>query len=229
MSDNPEQVSHGHQEDEVHLQDIHPEDHFPGHYKDNVEIPISKFLTCIVTSITTKTAWINVLVMFTILIQVTLRYGFHAGEAWVDELIWHLYAFFMFGLSYAITTDAHIRVDIAHMRFSRRAQRIVEVLGITLMIMPFTIIILDHSIGWVVHSFMSNEFSENTTGLPYRWVVKSLLPISLVLIFIASLSELIKNVVMLIHGEDLTNYHPSDSGSAIGRLFAPVVTKNEEI
>ncbi len=97
MSDNPEQVSPDNQQDDLHMQDIHPEDHFPGHYKDNIEIPISKFLTCIVTSITTKTAWLNVIVMLTILIQVTLRYGFHAGEAWVDELIWHFYAFFMFG------------------------------------------------------------------------------------------------------------------------------------
>ena len=66
MSDNPEQVSPDNQQDDLHMQDIHPEDHFPGHYKDNIEIPISKFLTCIVTSITTKTAWLNVIVMITI-------------------------------------------------------------------------------------------------------------------------------------------------------------------
>ena len=204
-----------------------PEDHFPGHHSDNVYIPIVSFLTSIVTAITTKTAWINLLVMFTILVQVTLRYGFHAGEAWVDEFIWHLYAFFMFGLSYAITTDSHIRVDIMHMKFSRKKQRIIEVLGIIFLIMPFTIIILDHSVGWVHHSFVANEFSENTTGLPYRWVVKSLLPISLVLIFIASLSELIKNVVILIHGEDLKNTDSGNGGSAIGRLFTPTITNKE--
>ena len=206
-----------------------PEDHFPGHYSDNVHIPIVSFLTSIVTTITTKTAWINLLVMFTILIQVTLRYGFHAGEAWVDEFIWHLYAFFMFGLSYAITTDSHIRVDIAHMKFSRRKQRIIEVFGIIFLIMPFTIIIFDHSIGWVHHSFVANEFSENTTGLPYRWIVKSLLPISLVLIFIASLSELIKNIVLLIHGENLTDNQSSESSSAIGRLFTPTTTNQKEV
>ena len=206
-----------------------PEDHFPGHYSDNVHIPIVSFLTSIVTTITTKTAWINLLVMFTILIQVTLRYGFHAGEAWVDEFIWHLYAFFMFGLSYAITTDSHIRVDIAHMKFTRRKQRIIEVLGIVFLIMPFTIIIFDHSIGWVHHSFVANEFSENTTGLPYRWIVKSLLPISLVLIFIASLSELIKNIVLLIHGENLTDNQSSGSSSAIGRLFTPTTNNHKEV
>ncbi|SVA65676.1 uncharacterized protein METZ01_LOCUS118530 [marine metagenome] len=206
-----------------------PKDLFPDQKKDNVHIPIVSFLTSIVTTITTKTAWINMLVMFTILVQVTLRYGFHAGEAWVDEFIWHLYAFFMFGLSYAITTDSHIRVDIAHMKFTRRKQRIIEVLGIVFLIMPFTIIIFDHSVGWVHHSFMANEFSENTTGLPYRWVVKSLLPISLVLIFIASLSELIKNIVLLIHGENVTDNRSSDGGSAIGRLFTPTITNHKEV
>ena len=206
-----------------------PEDHFPGHYSDNVHIPIVSFLTSIVTTITTKTAWINLLVMFTILIQVTLRYGFHAGEAWVDEFIWHLYAFFMFGLSYAITTDSHIRVDIVHMKFTKKKQRIIEVLGIVFLIMPFTIIIFDHSVGWVHHSFMANEFSENTTGLPYRWIVKSLLPISLVLIFIASLSELIKNIVLLIHGENLTDNQSSGSSSAIGRLFTPTTNNHKEV
>ncbi len=206
-----------------------PEELFPDHQKDNVHIPIVSFLTSIVTAITTKTAWINMLVMFTILIQVTLRYGFHAGEAWVDEFIWHLYAFFMFGLSYAITTDSHIRVDIVHMKFTKKKQRIIEVLGIVFLIMPFTIIIFDHSVGWVHHSFMANEFSENTTGLPYRWVVKSLLPISLVLIFIASLSELIKNIVLLIHGENVTDNRSNDGGSAIGRLFTPTITNHKEV
>jgi len=206
-----------------------PKDLFPDQKKDNVHIPIVSFLTSIVTTITTKTAWINLLVMFTILIQVTLRYGFHAGEAWVDEFIWHLYAFFMFGLSYAITTDSHIRVDIVHMKFTKKKQRIIEVLGIVFLIMPFTIIIFDHSVGWVHHSFMANEFSENTTGLPYRWVVKSLLPISLVLIFIASLSELIKNIVLLIHGENVTDNRSSDGGSAIGRLFTPTITNHKEV
>ncbi len=206
-----------------------PKDLFPDQKKDNVHIPIVSFLTSIVTIITTKTAWINMLVMFTILVQVTLRYGFHAGEAWVDEFIWHLYAFFMFGLSYAITTDSHIRVDIVHMKFTKKKQRIIEVLGIVFLIMPFTIIIFDHSVGWVHHSFMANEFSENTTGLPYRWVVKSLLPISLVLIFIASLSELIKNIVLLIHGENVTDNRSSDGGSAIGRLFTPAITNHKEV
>jgi TRAP-type mannitol/chloroaromatic compound transport system permease small subunit len=204
------------------------QDNSTSHYQADVHIPIASFLTSIVTTITTKTAWINLLVMLTILINVVLRYGFHNSPAYVDEVIWHLYAFFMFGLAHAITTDAHIRVDIVHMNLSKKKQRIIEILGITFLIMPFTIIIFDHSIDWAYHSFVVNEFSENTTGLPYRWVVKSLLPISMVLIFIASLSELIKNIVLFFHDENLVNNHPSDNSSAIGRLFTPTITNSKE-
>ena len=203
--------------------------HFAECDNKDVRVPVSSFLTSIVTTITTKTAWFNVVVMLIILIQVTLRYGFNSGEAWVDELIWHFYAFFMFGLSYAITSDSHIRVDIMHMRLSKRKQRIIEVLGILFLIMPFTIIIFDHSIGWVHHSFMANEFSENTTGLPYRWIVKSLLPASLILIFIASLSELIKNVVLLIYSNTSTDKTlDSKKNNSLLRFFYPVIKNPKE-
>ncbi len=84
MSDNPEQVSPDNQQDEVHLEDIHPEDHFPGHHKENIEVPISTFLTSIVTSIVSKTAWINVLVIVIILIhgeEVTNNHPSDSGSA----------------------------------------------------------------------------------------------------------------------------------------------------
>jgi len=41
------------------------------------------------------------------------------------------------------------------------------------------------------------------------------------------LSELIKNVVILIHGEDLKNTDSGNGGSAIGRLFTPTITNKE--
>jgi TRAP-type mannitol/chloroaromatic compound transport system permease small subunit len=200
----------------------------PDHYENNVRIPIVSFLTSIVTKITTKTAWINLLVMLVIMINVVLRYGFHNSPAYVDEVIWHLYAFFMFGLAHAITTDAHIRVDIVHMNLTKKKQRVIEILGIIFLIMPFTIIIFDHSTGWTYHSFVVNEFSENTTGLPYRWVVKSLVPISMILIFIASLSELIKNIILLFHDEKLIDNRQSGNRSTIGRLFTPTITNLKE-
>ncbi len=57
-------------------------------------------------------SWANFVLIFVIVVQVTLRYGFGRGMVALEELEWHLYAVaFMFGLSYAVVTDAHVRVD----------------------------------------------------------------------------------------------------------------------
>jgi TRAP-type mannitol/chloroaromatic compound transport system permease small subunit len=184
-------------------------------------IPIVSFLNKIVTKIAGVTAWLNVALMLIILTQVILRYGFHNGLVALEEIIWHLYAVaFMFGISYAITTDSHIRVDIIHMHLPIKTQRIIEILGILFLLMPFVVIILDHSLEWVSESFRVSETSSNPTGLPYRWIIKSIIPISLILIFIAALAKLIEEVVLLKNSSSKNNRMPGRV-SMIRELFRP--------
>jgi len=187
----------------------------------HIHIPIVSFLNKIVTRIAEATAWLNVALIFIILTQVTLRYGFNSGMATLEELIWHLYAIaFMFGVAYAITTDSHIRVDIIHSFLSKKSQRIIEILGILFLLMPFIIIVLDHSLAWVAESYRVLESSSSPTGLPYRWIIKSVIPITLVLMFIAALARLIKEVVLLIKHD---NHSTEASGRVlmIKKLFSP--------
>lgn len=149
-------------------------------------------------------AWANVVLIAIILIQVTLRYGFNNGLVPLEELIWHLYALaMMFGLSYAVTNDSHIRVDLIHMNLSKNARYVIEILGLLALLMPFLWIIIHHSLGWVLQSYEMGEASSNPTGLPYRWVVKSVLPLSFILLFIAAVARLVQSVLLLMHkGQD---------------------------
>ncbi|WP_291927795.1 TRAP transporter small permease subunit [Candidatus Thioglobus sp.] len=191
-------------------------------------IPIVSFLNKIVTKVAETTAWLNVALILIILTQVTLRYGFHNGLVALEELIWHLYAVaFMFGISYAITTDSHIRVDIIHANMSIKSQRIVEILGILLLLMPFIVIILDHSLGWVSESYRVLESSSNPTGLSYRWIIKSIIPISLVLMFIAALAKLIEESIFLISHNNIRNHTPGRV-SMIKHLFSPQFQNNNQ-
>jgi len=90
-------------------------------------IPIVKILNNIVQRICETCAWFNVLLIFIIIAQVILRYGFNNGQVVLEELIWHFYAVaFMFGIAYSITNDSHIRVDLVHMKLPRRVQHIVS-------------------------------------------------------------------------------------------------------
>jgi len=83
-------------------------------------------------------SWANFLLIFVIVVQVTLRYGFGRGMVALEELEWHLYAVaFMFGLSYAVVTDAHVRVDLISIRMSTAARAWVEIMGILFLLLPF--------------------------------------------------------------------------------------------
>ncbi len=163
-------------------------------------IPIVEFLNAIVRRIAETTAWLNVALIGVILLQVVMRYGFNRGQVPLEELMWHLYAIaFMFGMAYAITNDSHIRVDIVHMALPKRAQHVFEILGIALLLMPFLWIIFDHSLDWVIQSYKVSESSSSPTGLPYRWIIKAVVPVTMVLLFIAAIARLIQEVSLLLH------------------------------
>jgi TRAP-type mannitol/chloroaromatic compound transport system permease small subunit len=173
-------------------------------------IPVVEFLNGIVRKVAETTAWFNVLLIAVILLQVVMRYGFNHGLVPLEELMWHLFAIaFMFGMAYSITNDSHIRVDIVHMNLPRRAQHILEILGILLLLFPFLWILFDHSIGWAYEAWRVGEASANPTGLPYRWIIKSVVPLTAVLMFIAALARLIQETLLLLHyGKEPEELYP---------------------
>lgn len=163
-------------------------------------IPIVDFLNGIVRRVAETTAWLNVALIGVILLQVVLRYGFNKGLVPLEELMWHLYAIaFMFGIAYAVTNDSHIRVDVVHMSLPKRTQHVFEILGILCLLMPVLWVLFDHSLGWVAEAYRVNESSQNPTGLPYRWLIKGVVPVTMVLIFIAAVARLIQEIMLLLH------------------------------
>ena len=200
-------------------------DHSPA---ADFHIPIVAAMNGFVRRIAEVTAWFNVALIAVIVLQVVLRYGFNKGLVPLEELMWHMYAVaFMFGMAYAVTNDSHIRVDIVHMALPKRTQHIFEILGILLLLMPFLWIVFDHSVGWVAEAYRVNESSANPTGLPYRWIIKSVVPITMVLIFIAALARLIQEVMLLLHyGKEPEDDTPGRV-SMMRHLFQPK-RKNED-
>ncbi len=88
--------------------------------------------------------WANVALIIAIISQVGMRYTLGWNFPKLDELPWHLYALTtMVGVSYALSTDAHVRVDVLRANFSFRARRVIEILGIVVLILPFCYLMID--------------------------------------------------------------------------------------
>ncbi len=150
---------------------------------DNLILRIGRAVACV-----------NLLLIGVILVQVVFRhYGLVHGQVMLEELRWHLYAVaVMVGLSYGVSSDIHIRVDLLRHRFSPLTQSWIELAGILFLLLPFLFVIFHHSLEWVADSYRLSEASESPAGLPYRWLIKSVIPISFGLLFVAALARLLR-------------------------------------
>lgn len=136
-------------------------------------------------------SWVWLLLLVIIVANVVLRYVFGEGRIEFEEIQWHLYSIgFLLGLSFAYQADAHIRVDVLHERMRPRTQAWIELYGILLLLLPFITLVLIYSVPFVLQSYTLNEVSQAPGGLPGRWLIKAVLPLSFVLLALATVSRL---------------------------------------
>ncbi len=143
--------------------------------------------------------WANALLIAVIITQVVLRYGFAAGQVALEELQWHLYALaVMMGVSYAQATNSHIRVDVIATRLSPRTIYFWEVFGILVFVLPFVAVVFVHSLDFVAESWRLGERSDAPLGLPWRWAIKGVIPLSFALLGLAAIARLVRDFLALI-------------------------------
>jgi TRAP-type mannitol/chloroaromatic compound transport system permease small subunit len=100
----------------------------------------------------------------------------------------------MIGLSYAQSADSHIRVDVFHMRFSRNSKNFWEIFGIVFFLIPFILVVFFNSLPFVAEAWRLNEMSDAPTGLPWRWLIKSVIPVSMLFLLASALSRLLREL-----------------------------------
>ena len=136
-------------------------------------------------------SWIWLVLVGVIVLNVTMRYVFGEGRVEFEEIQWHIYAFgFLIGLSYCLEADAHVRVDVLYDGFSPKAKAWIELLGISLLLVPFMAVVIIYSYPFLTYSISINEVSEAPGGLPARWAIKGVLLLGFVLLAVAELSRL---------------------------------------
>ena len=199
MSDKPKVMPGTSENGHIHVAEI--VEHMREH-PDHTHVPLADSIDNFIRSIGHVVCWTNGILMALIILQVVLRYGFSGGLVVFEELQWHLYAVgVMFGVAYAQVNDAHIRVDIVHMQFSDRTKRKVEIFGTIFFILPFIFVVLDQGIDFTMEAWRVNEHSDAPLGLPFRWIIKGVIPLSFALFGLAAISRVIRDVVVLSRGD----------------------------
>ena len=144
-------------------------------------------------------SWLAAVLIVVIIVQVVLRYVFGRGLVVLEEVQWHLYAIgIMFGFSYALVHDSHIRLDLLHDRFPKRRKEKFEIFGILFLLLPMIIVILIHSWPFLYDAWRIGERSDAPMGLCCRWFIKAFLPTGFILLGVAAVSRLVRAISYLI-------------------------------
>ena len=116
----------------------------------------------------------------------------------VQEMEWHLHAaLFLLVLGYAYVQDAHVRIELVRDMMRPRARVWVELAGCLLFMVPYCYVVMKYGIENAMRSYDIGESSAALTGLPNRFIIKSMLPIGFALIALAGLSVAMKCIVYL--------------------------------
>ena len=124
---------------------------------------------------------------------VVARYGLGIGSVAAQEVaIWLHASLFLLGLCYAFRHDAHVRVDVFSQRWSARTRARVEAGAALLLLLPFCVFMAWISWDYVAASWASREGSRDPGGLPGWYLLKSLIPLSAVLLALQGLAAVLR-------------------------------------
>lgn len=133
------------------------------------------------------TAIVLILMMLNVGYDAISRYLFNTNSVALQELEWHLFSvIILLGLSYTLNEDAHVRVDILFVNWSKKTQLVIDMVGVFLFILPLAILVFYGSFDFVAESYKLMEQSGDPGGLPYRFIIKGLIPLAFLMLIITS-------------------------------------------
>lgn len=127
--------------------------------------------------------------------EVVMRYIFNMPTIWVHEA-----SFLLFGMQYLLTGafallhGSHVRVDILYLKLPVRGRVGMDIFT-SVFFFIFAMALMGTSWGFFESSYSMNETTVETWGIQY-WPVKFTMLVGAVLITLAGLSKLIKDIML---------------------------------
>jgi len=162
------------------------------------------------------TAILFILLLLNVFYDVIMRYLLNDVSIGMQELEWHLFAtIFMLGIPYTLYKDGHVRVDVIYDKLSASKQAWIDLLGTLFLLIPFTILVIKYGIDFTMESYELGERSGDPGGLPYRWLIKSVVPVAFAAITMSGIGLMLKSINTLRNRPTTTNKEKRQGASTI--------------
>jgi len=171
---------------------------------------VARVIDAVTGAIGRSMRWVSLFMVAVGVYNVVTRYfygplerlvGIRAAEKMTGNTFLELqtYSFdliFLLAAAYVLSVDGHVRVDILFSNYSQRTKAIIDLLGIWLFLVPFSIMGIMFTVPYVRRSWQTLEMSPNPGGLP-RYPIKAVIIVAFALLLLQAISLTIRHSAFL--------------------------------
>ena len=147
-------------------------------------------------------AWLIMILMLTVCVEVFKRYLLNAPTAWIFDAENMMYGtLFMMCGAYTLAQNAHVRGDFLYGSMKPRMQATLDLILYVLFFLPGVIALVKAGVDYAELSWRINEHSNVTSDGPPVYHFKTVIPIAGALVLLQGLAEIVRCVMCLKSGD----------------------------
>jgi TRAP-type mannitol/chloroaromatic compound transport system permease small subunit len=144
-------------------------------------------------------SWCCLYVVVAEFAAVVLRYVFGFGSIALQEsVLYAMAALVMLAAACTLQIGGHVRVDIFYGPAPPWTRAVIDLIGALVFLLPFAVVLALLSIPYAARSWTVLEQSREASGLPFTYLLKTLIPLFAFLIGLQGIAQAIRAALVLI-------------------------------
>jgi TRAP-type mannitol/chloroaromatic compound transport system permease small subunit len=150
------------------------------------------------TAIGRAVAWLALVIVLLQFALVVARYLLGFGSIWLTEtVVYANAALFQLAAAWTLRAGGHVRVDVFYAHASTRSRALIDLAGSLLLLLPFALVLLWLAVPYAARSWAILERSQESSGLPLVFLLKTLIPAFAVLMALQGVAQAIRAAAAL--------------------------------
>jgi len=149
-------------------------------------------------------AWLALVIVLSQFAIAVMRYVLGVGSIWLQESVLYGHAaLFMLAAAWTLRADGHVRIDILYGQAAPRTKALVDLLGALLLLLPFMAVLGWYAWPYVMRSWAILERSQEVSGLPFVYLLKTLIPLFALTVALQGIAQAIRAWTVLVTRDDM--------------------------
>ena len=147
-------------------------------------------------------AWLIIVLMLVVCVEVIKRYALNAPTAWIFDATNMIYGtLFMMAGAYTLSKNGHVRGDVLYGFFRPRTQATIDLTLYIVFFLPGVFALTYAGYFYAAESWAINEHSNVTADGPPVYPFKTIIPIAGAFLFAQGIVEIVRCVICLKQGD----------------------------